>query len=197
MTSSSDAFRPALAPAKPKAAPHMPAIAVLVEEPAAQAALAAAAHAAVHELNRFLAQHGDAAPQLGPSAMDALRAHLGALLQGRVGLDGKPNGPHPVLLGSVDALGAVRAPKSTERVTVATATATTSRLLFFALGLGFVPLSKLEPGNLFGSADEAAHALFGYLRDEGLAPRDFSLRTCLVNFPREGPAELSDLAPGN
>lgn len=108
-------------------------------------------------------------------------------------LTGKVPGIAPVL-GSTSSFGAPRAPKATERVTVSTALPASGRLMFFDGETGFVPLSRLASGKLYMSSEAAVTGVFSWLASQGHSPKDYALRVCLVNFSKDGLAELSEVA---
>jgi len=172
----------------------MPWHACLVDDPCIQAVLARAAQLACEQVNHHLVGLDPEGPLLEDTAQALLKDHLSALLQGLPASGAKPGSPLPVLLGSVQGLGHVRTPRASERVTVATVSQGTAKLLFFQEEEGFVPLSKLSPSSLAGTPLEALQAVYTWLQKTGQRPMDYALRLCLVNFSKDGQAELSELA---
>lgn len=171
----------------------MPWHACLVDDPCIQELLSRAVKLACDEVNHHLRGLDPDAPVLEEPALALLKEHLSALLQGLPASGAKPGSPLPALLGSVQGLGHVRAPRTSERVTVATVSQGTAKLLFFQEG-GFVPLAKLAPASLSSTPLEALQAAYAWLGQTGQRPMDYALRLCLVNFSKDGRAELSELA---
>lgn len=148
--------------------------------------MAAAADRALQTLDAYLADISDGASALDPAARPVLLEALTGLLLGR------PSGL-PILLGSRNSFGVLRAPRTSERVTVATVLPESARLMFFDGSSGFVPLARLAVDSLYLTSDEAVDAVFEWLAQQGHSPRAYSLRLSLVNFNRSGAPELGDV----
>lgn len=165
----------------------MPQLPVLVEAQPTQALLGSVVARALDELTEYLEALSPGASLPIEAVAPALKEALSAALTGRI------SGVPPVM-GAVSLFGQLRAPKASERVTVATALPESGRLMFFDGDAGFVPLARLSAAKLFPSTDAAVFATFDWLSAHGHSPRDYSLRVCLVNFSRDGAAELGQVA---
>lgn len=164
----------------------MPLMPHLVEAEASRAAIRRAALAALAELQSFLAQGGCEQAQALEPSQAALEEALKQLLQGRLPATGKTGADLAVLLGSHQAFGSVRKPRTGERYTLATLAPESTKLLFFDGKGQFLPQNKLDSHYLYTTDVEAVEAVFEWMRSSGISPRQHPLKLALLKPLGEG-----------
>ena len=67
-------------------------------------------------------------------------------------------------------------------------------LYFHSDARRFVPLAKVGADTLFTSKEAALNAVFAWMKDEDLSPRELQLKLCVLSFAEDGPLRMTAVA---
>lgn len=169
----------------------------LIDEDTVVEAIDAATRAACDVLDELFPQpHSAELGGISSNFQGTLAEHLAEMLMGRAHKTYTYRRYLNALLGDEHALGKVRTASSREGYSaVQLPERVTQAALYFDGDRGqFVPLKSLGADQLYTDPKAVVGAVFSWMNEMGVSPRESRIRLCLLNFEADGPLQAVEVA---